>query len=612
MFQIKRLSKDILNTILRFPLPILAGVLAFVFIVLEMHVEDIDSIERKNYIYIKLFLECFSAISYFTAVDIFSESKKVEWSKRIGLYILGFCILGLHYYSITPGMFDSESVFISRYLIFITCFHLLVSFLAFYHHDEIQSFWQFNYFLFVKFIVSISYSLTLFIGLSSALLAIDKLFKVDLDYNYYVDLLLFIFLIVNTIIFLYSIPKSYEVFGNKHPFKKSIRIFVQYILMPIVLVYIVILYLYLFRIVMYNTIPSGWVCIPILIFAIAGILTYLLIYPIRLDSSYKTIYLFSKYFFYILLPLLSLYFIAIIKRIMPYGITEDRYLVFMLGVWLLIISVYIIISKKDNIIIIPVSLFFVLFISAIGPWGMFQLSVQNQVRRLEFLLNKNHLLVNHKLVSPSSDFKIPENNANSIRSILNYLNKRGEINKIHTWLDEKEQKVLSDAIKNNQLNAVNAIFTNIHIEQEPQYTYLTYYPISRFLHEIPINLTNFKNMVSFVKYADENSKDLYMAEIIDTNLYIFKQQDTLVKQSVVNLLASLKQWESKQDSIDDAKIPFSTKLKIMSNERFKNYAIVNDSLILMNEKYKIYLNNIELYKQDSVITLKNINGILLY
>ncbi len=170
--------------------------------------------------------------------------------------------------------------------------------------------------------------------------------------------------------------------------------------MPIVLVYIVILYLYLFRIVMYNTIPSGWVCIPILIFAIAGILTYLLIYPIRLDSSYKTIYLFSKYFFYILLPLLSLYFIAIIKRIMPYGITEDRYLVFMLGVWLLIISVYIIISKKDNIIIIPVSLFFVLFISAIGPWGMFQLSVQNQVRRLEFLLNKNHLLVNHKLVSP--------------------------------------------------------------------------------------------------------------------------------------------------------------------------------------------------------------------
>ncbi|MBK6330618.1 MAG: hypothetical protein IPF62_08910 [Bacteroidetes bacterium] len=228
------------------------------------------------------------------------------------------------------------------------------------------------------------------------------------------------------------------------------------------------------------------------------------------------------------------------------------------------------------------------------------------------MLNKNHLLVNHKLVSPSSDFKIPENNANSIRSILNYLNKRGEINKIHTWLDEKEQKVLSDAIKNNQLNAVNAIFTNIHIEQEPQYTYLTYYPISRFLHEIPINLTNFKNMVSFVKYADENSKDLYMAEIIDTNLYIFKQQDTLVKQSVVNLLASLKQWESKQDSIDDAKIPFSTKLKIMSNERFKNYAIVNDSLILMNEKYKIYLNNIELYKQDSVITLKNINGILLY
>ncbi|MCC7030604.1 MAG: DUF4153 domain-containing protein, partial [Chitinophagaceae bacterium] len=372
MFQIKKISRDILETLYRFPIPILSGVLAFVFIFIELHYNETGSAESKNYTFIKLFLECLSGISYFTAVDIFAETKKIELSKKTGLYILGFCILGLHYYSITPGMFDSESVFVSRYLIFITSFHLLVSFLAFYNREEISSFWQYNFFLFVKFLMSFAFALTLFIGLGGALLGIDKLFNVKLDNNYYLDLLLFIFLIVQTIIFLYFIPRSFEVFKIKIVFNKSVRIFVQYILLPIVLVYIVILYLFLFRIIIYNSIPPGWVCMPILIFSIVGILTYLLVYPIRRESTNQAIFIYSRYFFYILLPLLSLYFIAIIKRIMPYGITEDRYLVFMLGVWLLIISVYIIISKRDNIIIIPMSLFLVLFMSAIGPWGMFQ------------------------------------------------------------------------------------------------------------------------------------------------------------------------------------------------------------------------------------------------
>ncbi len=612
MFQIKKISKDILDTIIRFPVPILSAVLAFLFIIIEIHYNNRGIVDSKNYTYIKLFLECVSGISYYIAVDIFAESKKIELSKRIGLYMLGFCILGMHFYSITPGMFDSESVFVSRYLIFITCFHLLVSFLAFYHIDEIQSFWQYNYFLFVKFFTALAYSLTLFIGLASALLAIDKLFKVELDFNYYIDLLLFIVLIFNTIIFLYFIPRSYDVFIPKQAFKISIRIFVQYILLPIVLVYIVILYLYLFRIIITNNIPSGWVCIPILIFSIVGILTYLLIYPIRLENSNRIIYVYSKYFFYILLPLLSLYFIAIMKRILPYGITEDRYLVFILGVWLLTISVYIIISKRDNIIIIPVSLFVLLFVGAIGPWGMFQLSVQNQVRRLQLLLNKNQLLVNNKLVSPSKDYKIPENNARSIVSILNYLNKRGEINKIHPWLDEKDQHILSEAIKNNELNAVNAIFTNMHVKQDPLYSYLTFNPINEFIHEIPLNLENFKNIIAFEKYTDERSTQAFTSEISGRNLYIMQNKDTLAKEDITALIASLKKWSEIKDSTENARIPLSAKVKIISNEQFKKYSVVNDSLIIRQEKYKIYFNSIEMYKQDTFYTVNNMKGILLY
>lgn len=612
MFQLKKISQDILATLLRFPIPILSATLAFLFIFTEIHFVDKTSDESKHYIFIKLFLECVSGISYFIAVDIFSQSKKIELSKRLGLYLLGFCMLGLHYFSITPGMFDSESVFVSRYLIFISCFHLAVSFLAFYHRDEIDSFWQYNFFLLIKFLLSFVFSLTLFVGLGGALLGIDKLFDANLDLKYYLDLALFIFLIIQTIIFLYFIPASFEVFKARRLFNKSLRIFVQYILLPIVLVYIVILYLFLFRIIIYNSIPSGWVCTPILIFSITGILAYLLIYPIRLQAANKAIFVYSKYFFYILLPLLSLYFIAIIKRILPYGITEDRYLVLILGVWLLIISVYIIVSKRDNIIVIPVSLFLLLFISAIGPWGMFQLSVQNQVRRLEFLLKKNQLLVNQKLITPPKDYQIPEQNANSIRSILNYLNKRGEINKIHPWLGDKDQAVLSEAIRHNELNAVTAIFTNIHLEQEPVFTFQHFFPAKKFIAETPVEMDGFKNIVSFTLFEEGKSKDLYMAEYIDTTLFIFKNKDTLVKSPFGKMMALLHKKSETQDSSDNAMIPLRTQLQIMINEQTKNYALPNDSLVIVTDKYKIYFNLIEFYKQDTSYGLKNINGYLIY
>ncbi len=612
MFQLNKIAKDVLATIIRFPIPILSAVLAFIFIIIEIHWNANSSSEKKNYTYIKLFLECLSGISYFIAVDIYSEARKAELSKRIGLYLLGFCILGMHYYSVTPGMFDSEPVFVSRYLIFITCFHLLVSFLAFYHKNEIQNFWQYNFYLFIKLFTSLAYSLTLFVGLASALLAIDKLFKVDLDPNYYTDLFLFILLIVNTIIFLYFIPKSFDVFAPKQTFKKSIRIFVQYILLPIIVVYFVIIYLYLFQIIISNSIPSGWVCIPLLIFSIVGILAYLLIYPIRLDPSNRIIYIFSKYFFYFLLPLLSLYFVAIIKRILPYGITEDRYLVFMLGIWLLVISVYIIISKVDNIIVIPVSLFLILFLSAIGPWGMFQLSVQNQVRRLELLLTKNHLLVDNKLVTPAKDYKISEANANSIRSILNYLNKRGEIMQIKAWLNEDEQKILQNAIANNELNAVNAIFTNININQEAEYAHLRFTPIKKFLQEAPIPGSVNCKLVSFENKSELDNGSLYVAEVVDSNLYIYQQNDTLVKHPIHSFVDFLKKWSKEQDSIESKRNPLDTKVKIIATSNYKEYSLLNDSLVIGNDKYKIYFNSIEFTQKDTAIHVKQISGFLMY
>ncbi|KXK43007.1 MAG: hypothetical protein UZ11_BCD004000940 [Bacteroidetes bacterium OLB11] len=328
MLQIKKILIDLYGTLGRFPIPIMASVLGFIFFSISIHT---DSSDLKGFVFIKLALESVSGISYFIALDIFAESKKIDLGKRVGLSLLGFCMLGLHYYSIIPAMLDSESVFLTRYLVFITCFHVLVSFSAFYDNDENQNFWQFNFYLLTSISIAIVYSVTLFLGVAGALYAVEKLLKIYITTNAYLDLFLFVFIFLNTLFFLYQIPKSFDVFSHKTVFKNSLRIFVQYILLPILLLYILILYIYLFDIVLTGVIPSNAVCIPIFVFSIIGVFTYLLIYPIRKDKQYKLLYFFSKYFFYILLPLLSLYFIAITLRILSYGITEDRYLIVVFG-----------------------------------------------------------------------------------------------------------------------------------------------------------------------------------------------------------------------------------------------------------------------------------------
>jgi len=608
--------KSFASTIARFPLPVLAGILSFIFLVIEIHFRNNGDEVVHDFRFLKLFLECMSAISFYIAFDIFAESQQLGKSIRLGLYLLGFCILGMHYFSITPGMFDSETIFVSRYLIFLVCFHLMVSFLAFSKSSEINSFWQYNYFLLKRIVTSLLYSVTLFLGLGSAMWALDKLFNIHFNPDYYTDLGAFILLIFNTVFFLKGMPASYDSFNKTVEFKKSVRLFVQYVLMPIIAIYITLLYLYMFKIVVNKQLPDGWVCIPILIFSILGILAYLLIYPIRLNSTNRLIYLFSKNFFYILLPLLTLYFIAIMKRIMPYGITEDRYLVFMLGVWIVIISIYIILSKVDNIIIIPISLFLLLAISAIGPWGMFQLSVANQILRLEHLLKRNHLLENGKLVRLDKRYRVPKNDASSIRSIFSYLNKRGEINAIHPWLGEEDQVKLDSAIAKNKLVYIHSIFSDLGPEDETPYELHHYFTApGNTLLNTSFSVEGYKKITQF----DCSNNDYPSGEKESTRIISQLQHNNLSfqfgKDSVITIplgekFRSLLHYYQTRDSIRIREIHASNTLKVIG-ESSQTIDIPGDSMIIYFENKKIVLSMMEFIKADTSYRLHRVHGFLL-
>ncbi len=199
---------DFFGAILRFPIPVLCSLSAYILFIIESHFIKSEGVIAKNFIVVKTILSTTIAISVFIAFDIYAEINKLSKSTRLGFVLLVFCILGLHYYTVTPAMFDNEQIFMSRYLIFAVIFHLMVSVSAYFKEKDLSRFWQFNHFLFVRFFTSFIFSITLMLGLLSALWAVENLFGLDVNGKFYTDIIMFIALVFNTLFFLMGIPKD--------------------------------------------------------------------------------------------------------------------------------------------------------------------------------------------------------------------------------------------------------------------------------------------------------------------------------------------------------------------------------------------------------------------
>ena len=64
-----------------------------------------------------------------------------------------------------------------------------------------------------------------------------------------------------------------------------------------------------------------------------------------------------------------------------------------LGVWLLGVAVYYIVTRSRSLVMIPVSLCAVALVTSFGPWGAYRTSEHSQQRRLVGMLERNGLLV---------------------------------------------------------------------------------------------------------------------------------------------------------------------------------------------------------------------------
>ena len=318
------------------------------------------------------------------ALTLLAEERGLSGRAATALNLVGIGFLVLFYFA-WPGPDRKHEAI--RYFQLSAGFHLLVAFLPFAGQRETGGFWQYNRRLFLGFLRAYVFSQVLFLGLAIALGALDKLFGVNVPAELYGRTALITGLVVNTAIFLSVVPLGLRELAADTEYPRVLKLFSQYILTPLVFVYLLILIAYLVKIVAQGEWPSGWIGWLVTSVAIAGLLGFLLVHPLRDDPAEPWIRTYSRGLFVGLIPAAIMLLVAFWKRIIPYGLTELRLLGILLGLWLLVIAVWYTARQRAGIRLIPLTLAILLLGTVYGPASVTRLSVASQGSRLKALIS---------------------------------------------------------------------------------------------------------------------------------------------------------------------------------------------------------------------------------
>jgi hypothetical protein len=418
LFSLEKLTQGIRLSLTKYPISILFAAIAAMLLIVITKTEGNDMEDL-----VPCIIGCAMGISLFFAIHTALENKTWPGYVKGLVMVMGLGILWLIVADIQnqmdSGSDQSQAIQIFGYGLLT---HLVVAFLPFIGNFKINAFWQYNKSLFIRAFTTVLYTGVLFAGISGAILAITQLFDVDFGSKIYAYLWYIMALPMSVIIFCAGVPTDINELESSTDLPKGLRIFVQFILIPLVVLYLLILYAYMGKIIVQWSLPQGWVTILIMVFSVLGMLAMLLVHPYQHQKENGWVKWYTKGYYVALLPLLILQYVAIFTRIGDYGFTAPRWAVLAITVWLTWITLYNVFFKGRNIVLIPLTLFITAFLFLLGPLSHKSISISSQTVKINRLLTELKMVKNGKLLvykdNPKTDSLMGE-----LYSATRYLNR---------------------------------------------------------------------------------------------------------------------------------------------------------------------------------------------
>lgn len=219
-----------------------------------------------------------------------------------------------------------------------------------------------------------------FIAIASVLALFDITNLVD-DTKLYGNWATFALALVTPFYSLLSLPHLREIDKKTYEINRFFSFLIRYIAVPFIFIYFLILYAYSAKVLMnFQDWPKGMISWMVIGFSTFGYLTYIFSKPYEDTSSILRV--FRRYFPYMVIPQIFMLGYAIELRIAQYDLTMNRYFVVIFGIWLMIISLYLIVSRKKSLAIITASLTLISLIISVGPWSVYSVPLERQYARL--------------------------------------------------------------------------------------------------------------------------------------------------------------------------------------------------------------------------------------
>ena len=412
--KMKKILPDMKKGIERFPLTILCGIIVFL---LSVYVIETSGTSNNHFIeevqkFVFLTILC---IPLTAALELVREkyfSGKNKWIIRAlnAVIAIVFIVFYRFYYLYEAGgeaFFGNSEKLLATGIIFFL-FFLLAPIIG--KKDEEEKYFQS---VIVDKAVTVLFSVVLFLGLTVVFLTVDRLSLIKLEGKIYVETWLFVVFVFAMIFFASKLKKVDENL-EEYEIHKVFKFLIYFIVIPLITIYTGILYIYFGKMLITRSWPQGLVSHLILWYTIFSLFIMIMVTPMTKKDPVAKV--FKKYFPLASIPLLALSIVSISKRISQYGVTELRYFIVLLGIWLIFCMVSSIFKARLSVILI--SLIAVVYISVFSPVNNRRITIMSQNKRLERILIKHGLLKDGKLVQNSG---LNENQKYEITNVLNYI-----------------------------------------------------------------------------------------------------------------------------------------------------------------------------------------------
>ena len=367
----------------------------------------------------------------------------------------------------------------------------------------------------------------------------------------------------------FYVPAMIDAITNvKNETGKFMKILLTGILMPVALFLIGTLYLYVIKIFL-----NGELLNKSLFFILS--LTFSLAIPgvilLRNYDENKTVLKISNVLLYSFIPLMVLQIIAMNVRVGDYGLTESRYMGYLLILFeIIFIALMIIKNSKylDKIILVFAGF---IIVGILTPLNVFDVPVYSQTARITKML---------KTVDNFENLTAKEKN--ECKKAFIYVKRSF----IPEYLDKKLSKEEKDAIENYEVDY------SVEDDNNMSYYESKYEHISMYDSRANVNVEGYKMLYhSYANYASENKDD------INIKKYEVKDQDEKIKVTVdlENLIREM--YKAEKENTEDETFE---KVRLLETSSENIMFFVTDFSV----SYELYRNKIDHVSVDGYLLVK--------